>query len=62
MFAYQTLWTCSPRGWTLAPGDDPVLGHLSGTKLAIEVLVNPDKLGHLGRVSELALKPPPETR
>ena len=29
---------------------------------AIRCVVNPDKLRHLGGVSELALKPPPETR
>jgi hypothetical protein len=29
---------------------------------AIRCVVNPDKLRHLGGVSELARKPPPETR
>jgi len=33
-----------------------------GVVQGIRCVVNPDKLRHLGRVSELALKPPPETR
>ena len=33
-----------------------------GVVQAIRCVVNPDKLRHLGQVSELARKPPPETR
>jgi hypothetical protein len=33
-----------------------------GAVQAVRCVVNPDKLRHLGQVSELARKPPPETR
>ena len=44
-------------------GDGEVQGEgAAGQGYAVRCVVNPDKLRHLGPVSELARKPPPETR